>query len=117
MLIDPDYARIYTKLRIKGWQYGWAVVLHGSMTRDLDVIMVPWTKECFPQSADQVIKMLMKDEKLRLSNMQKEDDPYKAVIDWTEKPFGRKSTSLHFPGFGDPRWVDISVSPHLLKET
>jgi hypothetical protein len=37
-------------------------------------------------------------------------------MDWSEKPFGRKATSLFFRAFGDPRWVDVSVTPHLLKE-
>jgi hypothetical protein len=113
MVIDPDYARIYTKARILGWQYGWAVVIHGSCTRDLDLLMVPWEKHCFAESAEQVLKMLAEGENLRFRDGVV-DPIYKAKIDWTEKPFGRKSTTLFFRAFGDPRWVDISVCPHVM---
>jgi hypothetical protein len=29
----------------------------------------------------------------------------------TSKPHGRKAYTLHFPGFNDRRWVDLSVMP------
>ena len=113
MLIDPDYARIYTKLRIKGWQYGWCVVMHGSMTRDLDLIMIPWEDRAHLMTAEQCIVMLAQGEKLRLTNGK---EPKIGEIDWTDKPHGRKATSLLFPEFGDPRWVDISIMPALGKD-
>lgn len=118
MLIDQDYARIYTKLRIKGWQYGWAVVLHGSCTRDLDLLMTPWEERAHFRTAEQCIIMLAADEKLKLSTgaMPAFLDAERTNIDWTQKPHGRKAVSLHFPGFGDPRWVDISVTPALNRE-
>lgn len=123
MLIDPDYARIYTKLRIQGWQYGWAVVLHGSNTRDLDLLMVPWDEHCVPESAERVLKMFVDSEKdaqgqqlLRFRFQQFEQPTYKVEVDWSPKPFGRKATSLFFRAFGDPRWVDVSVCPHSMPK-
>lgn len=40
-LADPDYARIYTKTRVAAWSYGYACMLHGSGTRDLDLFLYP----------------------------------------------------------------------------
>lgn len=41
------------------------------------------------------------------------DDVMASTIDWTEKNHGRRAVSLYFRGFGDPRWVDVSVMPAL----
>lgn len=114
--IDPDYARIYTKARIMGWQYGWAVVIHGSMTRDLDLLMVPWDAHCMPESAERVLRMLAQAENLRFKNQTDEMKWHEAPVDWSDKPHGRKATSLFFRSFGDPRWVDVSVAPHVLPK-
>ena len=43
MIYDPDYARAYSIIRCIAWSYGYAACLHGSFTRDLDVVLVPWT--------------------------------------------------------------------------
>lgn len=42
-IIDPDYARIFTVARLLAWQEGYALAMHGSFTRDLDLLAVPWT--------------------------------------------------------------------------
>jgi hypothetical protein len=99
-IIDPDYARVYTQARIVAWQYGYACVMHGSFTRDLDLLLVPWTEQA-RDNHDQ--RLLFKDGVKQL---------HKAVVDWSEKPHGRKSCSLYFPTFGDRRWIDVSVVPH-----
>lgn len=41
-IIDPDYARIYSQVRIIAWQYGYSCSAQGSFTRDLDLLLVPW---------------------------------------------------------------------------
>jgi hypothetical protein len=49
-IIDPDYARIFTMSRVLAWQEGYALLFHGSFTRDLDLIAVPWTAAaCEPE--------------------------------------------------------------------
>ncbi|MCH2199894.1 MAG: hypothetical protein MK081_14035 [Flavobacteriales bacterium] len=37
------YAKCYEELKIIARDYGWNLVLHGSMSRDLDLIMFPWS--------------------------------------------------------------------------
>jgi hypothetical protein len=49
MIYGPDYARTYSIIRCTGWSYGNTALLHGSFTRNLDVVLVPWTEEpAFP---------------------------------------------------------------------
>lgn len=99
-IIDPDYARIFTKARILAWQYGYALVMHGSFTRDLDLLLVPWEDRAFNDAVKPIVNMLAEQCGLTI----REGDP-------TAKPHGRTCWSLHLPGFGEPRWVDLSVMP------
>jgi hypothetical protein len=107
-IIDPDYARVYTQARIIAWQYGYACVMHGSFTRDLDLLLVPWAGHAGPNH-DQLLKLIAQACGLRFRDG--EEDIYKSKADWTDKPHGRKACSLFFPQFGDQRWVDISIIP------
>ncbi len=107
-IIDPDYARVFTQARIVAWQYGYACVMHGSFTRDLDLLLVPWTAQA-TSNAEQLLKLIAVACELRFSPG--EDDVYKSTVAFTDKPHGRRSCTLFFPGFYDRRWVDISVLP------
>lgn len=104
MIYDPDYARAYSIIRCLAWSHGYAACLHGSFTRDLDVVLVPWADYAHPpltvirQMADQT------DTKIQ------DEKP-------GEKPHGRLCWTLLFKGFGDPRWIDISVMPRVAKES
>lgn len=105
MILDPDYARVFTQARCIAWQYGYSASLHGSYTRDLDILLTPWTAEARPNH-DQLVRLIAQSCDLRESVKNKEGD-----LRWTEQPHGRRSISLHFPGFGDRRWVDVSIMP------
>jgi hypothetical protein len=105
VILDPDYARVFTQARCIAWQYGYSASLHGSYTRDLDILLTPWTEEARPNH-DQLVRLIAQSCDLRESVTNTKGD-----IRWTEKPRGRRATSLHFPGFGDRRWVDISIMP------
>lgn len=107
-IIDPDYARVFTQARIIAWQYGYACVMHGSFSRDLDLLLVPWEDRARP-NCDQIMKMIAQAGGLRFRDGK--EDIYQSTVDWTDKPHGRKACSLFFPGFGDPRWVDVSMLP------
>ena len=110
MILDPDYARIFTQARIIAWQYGYACVAHGSYTRDLDLLLVPWTDEARGND-EQLLKLIAQAGGLRFRDGN--EDIIQSKPDWTEKPHGRKSCSLFFPTFGDRRWVDIGIMPTL----
>lgn len=107
-IIDPDYARIYTQARIIAWQYGYACVMQGSFTRDLDLLLVPWEARAAGND-EQLLKLIADACGLRFRDG--EERVYKSKVDWTEKPHGRKACSLFFPDAKDRRWVDLSVMP------
>jgi len=97
-IVDPDYARIYTQARIIAWQYGFACVMHGSFTRDLDLLMVPWEDRAWDAIVLPVVNRIADACGLTVKGEPK------------DKPHGRKAYTLLFPG-KDPRWVDVSVMP------
>jgi hypothetical protein len=99
-IIDPDYARVFTMARVLAWQEGYALAMHGSFTRDLDLIAFPWTdKACEP---DHLVRRVADATGLGLQSDQ-----------GSEHPHGRMVWTLLFPGFADPRFVDFGVMPRL----
>ncbi len=98
-IIDPDYGRIYTMVRKLAWEEGYAIGLHGSFTRDLDLIAVPWDdgRNCKP--AKLVARIL------QATGMKEAHGNPGA------KPHGRLVWTLLLPEFGDPRFVDLSIMP------
>ena len=98
-IIDPDYGRVYTIARKLAWEEGYAIGLHGSFTRDLDLIAVPWTERaCDPEH---LIRRIVDATGLKLRD------------GVAVKPHGRRAWTLLFPAFGDPRFVDLSVMPRI----
>lgn len=102
-IIDPDYARIFTRARIVAWQYGFALLMHGSFTRDLDLLLVPWEDRASDKMAELVVKRIANECKLKLR-----DTPDEAAA--RLKPHGRKAYTLFLPD-DNVRWVDLSVMP------
>jgi hypothetical protein len=96
-IIDPDYGRIYTMVRKLAWEEGYAIGLHGSFTRDLDLIAVPWDdgRNCNPEKLVRRI--------LQATGMKEAHGNPGA------KPHGRLVWTLLLPEFGDPRFVDLSI--------
>lgn len=98
-IIDPDYARVFTMARVLAWNEGYALAMHGSFTRDLDLLAVPWTdKACEPEH---LVRRL--EEAAGLTNISG-DKP-------GEKPHGRRAWTLVFKKFADPRFIDLSIMP------
>lgn len=95
-IIDPDYARVFTIARAIAWQEGYALMMHGSFTRDLDLLAVPWTEKACPPSL--LIARIIDSTGLRENG----HPPGK-------KPHHRQAWTLLFPDFTDPRFVDIGV--------
>ena len=95
-VIDPDYARIFTQARILAWQYGYACLAHGTFTRDLDLLLVPWADRHVPD-AEGVVKRIAD-----VCGLDLQGPP-------SDKPHGRKAWTLLLPGFKEVRWVDVSA--------
>lgn len=94
-IVDPDYARVFTKARCIAWMYGYAVLMQGSFTRDLDLLIVPWT-ERVSSEPQHIINMIC--DKCEL-----QENGYPP----TNKPHGRLVYTLMFKKFGDPRFIDV----------
>lgn len=98
-IIDREYGSVYTLARIIAWQEGYALALHGSFTRDLDLVAVPWTDAaCEPEH---LAKRIEEATKLKMNG-----EP-------TKRPFGRLTWTLIFPEFSNPRFVDLSIMPRV----
>lgn len=99
-IIDPDYARIFTKARCIAWGYGYTVVFNGSFTRDLDLLFVPWADSARNTNPTHLIRLLCD-----RCDLQENGHPP------TEKPHGRIAHTLMFKEPKDPRFIDISFMP------
>lgn len=95
-IIDPDYARIFTQARIIAWQYGYACLAHGTFTRDLDLLLVPWADRHVPDASGVVNRIA------DVAGLRLQGPP-------SDKPHGRKAWTLLLPGFSEVRWVDVSA--------
>jgi hypothetical protein len=105
-IVDPDYARVYSQVRCTAWMYGYAAIMHGSFTRDLDILMVPWTEHVSPAvTPERLIATICG--RCNLENSKQ--DP-------SEKPHGRIVYTLMFKEFGDPRFIDIGFMPAIHPE-
>jgi hypothetical protein len=93
------YAMLYPRLREVARQHGYALALHGSLTKDLDVIAVPWVAD----AADE--KTLVRAIVERAHGMVQSN--HRVV----EQPHGRRSWTIMLGGNGG--YLDLSVMPRV----
>lgn len=106
-VIDPDYARVYTVARCIAWSEGYAIMMHGSFTRDLDLLAVPWDERA--TDAEHLIRRIVAD----LEDLDILVKDPNAASQASQKPHGRLAWTLTFKAFGDPRFIDIGVMPRI----
>ena len=92
----PFYPLYYVSLAKTCREHGYALAVHGSMIRDLDLVAIPWTEEASPEEV--LIRALIKNHGLMEGNLAQK-----------EKPHGRKG--YVFIGFGgeETGYIDLSV--------
>ena len=56
-LAKKQYARLIEPLRAKARELGYALAVHGSLARDIDLVAVPWVEEAVP--AEDLVKALV----------------------------------------------------------
>lgn len=102
-VMDPDYARFLSMARCIAKAEGYALAVHGSFSRDLDVIAIPWIAE--PNSTpSQLANQIAGRTGLRLH-------PVMQV-----REHGRMTWTMHFPD-ADPRYIDFSATPLIPQNT
>jgi hypothetical protein len=103
------YVAIIPRLTEAAREVGYAVAVHGSLGRDLDLVAIPWVEEAV--SAEKLILCLLAavGYNARLSHRQEGKDPTQGNGDIPgKKPHGRLSWSIHFD---NGLYVDVSVMP------
>lgn len=101
-MIAPWYVMAYTKLERLAWRHGYALALHGSMARDLDLIAVPWTDD-----ADSPEKLLESFRRFIVKNAQVN----LKIGSATAKPHGRQGYVI--PIGHDGHYLDLSIMPRV----
>lgn len=96
------YTAIYQIMVGVGQRHGYAMGLHGSMVRDLDVIAVPWTEDAAPES------VLIDDLLEQIGGFAAEIIATDPRFVPTEKPHGRRAWTLLLDAGA---FIDLSVMP------
>jgi len=95
------FAMIYMRLAEVAKECGYALALHGSMRRDLDVVAIPWTEDAV--EAEELVRRLLAGSSACLR-------PNSAIV---SKPHGRRCWMLHL---GGGPYIDLSVMPRVTQE-
>ena len=106
------YALLIPDLMKAGREVGYAIAVHGSMARDLDLVAIPWTEEAV--NAERLILHLMAavDGRLRNASRKRPDsEEWERVhaSEPTAKPHGRLAWTIHVGN--DGLYLDVSVMP------
>lgn len=101
-------------IRYRARMMGYAIGVHGSLRRDIDLIACPWRDGAVParELADAVQAIA---QAVAGSAFQKEgeDTPYFKIGCQGQKPHGRRGWTFHL---GGGPYIDLSVMPHAPTE-
>lgn len=99
--VAKTYAKIIGPLREEARQLGYALAVHGSIKRDIDIVAVPWTrKACAPGHLAEKLRQVTE----RICGFA----PFGSNGPWLrKKPHGRRCWTIHIAG----TYVDLSVTP------
>lgn len=98
----------YPKLREVARRHGYALALHGTLAKDLDVVAVPWVEDAADE--DTLVRALVERCGGYVSaGGRRVDGEWRKVGARTEKPHGRAAWTIHLGGNGG--YVDLSVMP------
>lgn len=100
-MISPWYALIFKDIERIGNRFGYAIAIHGSLQRDLDLIAIPWTDDAEPK--EKLLEALKK-------YMAGKGIDYK-IAEPTQKPHGRLSYILSVGIYSNGMYIDLSVMP------
>ena len=104
------YVAIYPMLQQIAKDLGYALCVHGSVHRDLDIVAIPWVEE----AADPLD--LIKAMKAATAAVTHNDEHDDLIPDCkpSKRPHGRVSYSLHFTNRGMyGGYLDISIMPKI----
>lgn len=94
---------ILPAMRLAARRCGYAIAVHGSLCRDVDLVAVPWIEHGVA-SADDLVGALVG----AIGGVASSCHP---AGDWTNKPHGRRAKILHVFAGGISTALDLSVMP------
>lgn len=108
------YESLIEPLRARARELGYAIAVHGSLERDIDIIAVPWTGAAI-DARDLVRELVEVVYRVNGAAYVRDDPPEELAdaFDWTRrnpqpKPHGRLAWSIHL---GGGPYIDLSVMP------
>jgi len=104
-LNGPMYAVIYPFMAARAHECGYALALHGTLGRDLDLVAIPWTNEA--TSPEDLVARILDVMEGSAFTMERADGH---AEDKSEKPHGRRCFVLHLKSWTGA-YVDLSVMP------
>lgn len=96
---DPELPPV-ARIRELAAQIGYAIGVHGSQERDLDLIAAPWTEEALKLNYREVMQHIADGLSARL-------------VETELKPLGRRACTIQMNGWFKP--IDLSVCPMLVQ--
>jgi hypothetical protein len=105
-MIAPWYVMAYAKLDRIAMRHGYALALHGSMSRDLDLIAIPWTDDAAdPEKLLKAIDRFVMEKTTSVNRHGNKLGNFYA----TKKPHGRLAYAIHIGH--DGHYLDLSIMP------
>ena len=102
------YCALYPLLEQIARDYGYALAVHGSLHRDMDLIAVPWIEE----ASDSLTLIKAFKDAINAVTIHEETDKLYPDCKPTQKSHGRASYSLHVTNSGMyGGYLDIAVMP------
>lgn len=101
------YAQLLPEIRETGKRLGYAIAIHGSMRRDLDLLAVPWVEDAEP--AERLVHAVAE----AVRGFVIGDVSNRGTIDTqspTIQPHGRKSWNICW---GGKPMIDLSIMPRV----
>jgi len=107
----PIYDKLIEPLRAKARELGYALAVHGTLKRDIDLIACPWIEEAAaPDALAQALYELC----VELSDgscILRDLDPWHLAGCPGHKPHGRLCWTIHF---GGGPYIDLAVMPRII---
>lgn len=104
--------RLLPPMREAALGFGYAIAVHGSLARDVDLVAIPWTESA--ADPDVLVESLVGVVRGVVGRAYTHKGKRKSDrFAWAEKPHGRRAVLIHHAGFiGE---IDLSVMPRLEK--
>ncbi|RPF70436.1 hypothetical protein [Aurantiacibacter spongiae] len=105
--MDAFLDEVLDDLRLAARGCGYALAVHGSRARDIDMIAIPWTEQA--EDAKLLVQRLCGVLAGHLGRALPE-----AEAEWAEKPHGRRAVTIIMAGAMSPE-IDLSIMPKMEK--